>query len=256
MRLGIKTGLASLLPVLATCAGERIDPPSNGGGTRIAGPLYTRANLRNRELAGVHLGMTLEDARRALTGRGLIQRHDNHPAVIDTAGNSSEADDAFFAADWRESVGLYYIKLDDRPAEVVGVHYTRHLSATEDREIEARRSEILRDFGAPSYWRRAVIDGRIDDEIGFVPAAWMRGEETRSRIQTCHTRWWRDEIDGTDCSRLAACAREPVMEISFGWRHVNYYLRDFARMYESLSRDPEVAREAGRPLRCFELSDL
>ena len=234
-----------ILGAACACSTPSPDPPFEYSAAERLGALYSPAELRGRELFGVRLGMPLDEARRALAARGFVQRFDNETEDVVTAGRSSQADDLWFTGQFGEVVALSYVRLDGGPARVAEVNYSQPLTLEQEREVEARRSEIVARFGLPSYWRSAVNEeGRIQDAMAWVSSARLLDPDLRSDIWSCHVNWVCPEERARACFEELPRAREPVIEVVFVYRSISFELYDYALQYDSLRRNRDFA--AGR----------
>jgi hypothetical protein len=201
----------------------------------VPGPLYSPAQLRERPLMGVRLGMPVDEARAIVLAQGFVQREPT--ARRDRWGRF---DIQFMkenpAGGWPQYIGLAY---EPGPSpRVSSISHDRPLAKGEDRKVEAHRQAILAAYGAPSEWTQWVQeDGRISDQIAYVSSPALRDETTRSILWSCHVDW-KDQYNchQFDCRQTMAAGREPVLEISFGWESVRYTWDDYAARYQTLAR--------------------
>lgn len=234
------------------CSRQIVPAPLQAESARyIEGPLYAASELRARRILGVRLGMPLNDAKRELTTRGYVQRFNRYPDVVDTDGESAGWVDNFFTDRFGEVVSLTYARLSGGPALVSSIRYDRPLLEEEERQIEARRAEVLAEHGVPSNWFRWNNNGRVNDSMAYVTRASLRDGSLRQDVWSCHVNWRCHTGNGTNCRRILARAREPVLTVNFIYRGVSYELDDYAARYASLSRNRDFANPRYRPQRCW-----
>jgi hypothetical protein len=233
--------LAILPGAACACSTPSPDPPSYSAAERI-GALYSPAELRGRELFGVRLGMPLDEARRALVAGGFVQRFDNELEDVVTAGRSSEADDLWFTERFGEVVALSYVRFAGGPARIAAINYSQPLTLEQERQVEARRGEIVARFGAPSYRLSWVNEeGRVQDSMAWVASARLRDSSFRSDVWSCHVNWVCPKRRARRCFEALPQAREPVIEVDFVYRAISFTLSDYALQYESLRRNRDFA---------------
>jgi hypothetical protein len=216
----------------------------------VPGPLYSPAQLRERPLMGVRLGMPLDEARAVVLAQGFVQR--NPTATRDRWGRF---DIQFMkenpAGGWPQYIGLAY---EPGPSpRISSISHDRSLTKGEDRQVEAHRQAILAAYGAPSQWTQWVHeDGRIGDRIAYVASSALRDETARSILWSCHVDW-KDQYNchQFDCRPTMAAGREPVLEISFGWESVRYTWDDYAARYRTLARSHDFRAMRPAPRICI-----
>lgn len=239
---------ATIAILLAGCAREAPAParsPQPEAARYVNGPLYAVSDLRSRRILGVHLGMPVEAARRELTARGYRHGYTNEPE----SDHSDEWVD-YFSHPSAGSITLSYIRPDRGPSLISALRHDRHLTEQEERQIEARRAEIVAEHGVPSRWFRWNNGVRGGDSMAYVAHARLRDDKLRRDVWSCHANWRCNTARGINCRNVLARVREPVLTVAFIYRGVSYELEDYAVRYDSLRRSREFADPRHRPRLC------
>jgi hypothetical protein len=237
---------AAIAVLLGACTRDAPAPlPQPGAARFVDGPLYSASDLRSRRILGVHLGMPVEAARRELTTRSYVHRYTNEPGV----GDSNEWVD-YFSDPSGGSITLSYVRPDGGPGLISALRHDRLLTEEEERQIEARRAEIVAEHGVPSHWFRWNNGGRVGDNMAYVAGARLRDADLRQDVWSCYANWRCTTARGINCRRLLARVREPVLTIAFIYRGVSYELEDYALQYDSLRRSSDFADPRSRPRLC------
>lgn len=214
----------------------------------VEGPIYSRSELRTRQILGVHLGMPFEQARRQFLARGFTERPRRD---IDTDPESGEFVIMFRTSRFGEFAFLSYADGPDGTGAITAISYDRPLTEEELRQVDARRREIVAEYGAPSIWSQWNNGGRVQDSMAYVTRARLRDGSLRQDIWSCHVNWRCLSDASTDCRDIMARAREPMLEIYFVLRGVHYELNDYAREYALLGRrQPDFTDPRYRPEVC------
>lgn len=214
----------------------------------VEGPTYSRARLRAFRILGVHLGMPLEQARPELLARGFAERPHRD---VDTDRETGEFVAMFFTARFGEAAGLSYAAGPGGADAITSIVYYRPLTGEELRQIEARRHEIVAEYGAPSHWWRWDDGGRINDAMAYVTRAPLRDSGFRQHVWSCYVDWRCGAAGRVDCRGIMARAREPMLEIAFVRGGVDYRLADYAQQYALLRRrQPDFTDPRFRPETC------
>jgi hypothetical protein len=180
--------------------------------TDIQGPTYAFEKIRNKEISGVRLSMTPQQAVAALQTQGW---------------QGYVEEDHAYLANGRENVWLQFPKIGSR-RRLTYFSYTRNLSPQEWSDIEQRRKEALDLLGVPTIWTKWVRfenDGLvIGDRLYF---GYERDTDAREDARECLHDWQCKAFEeNKDCRPMVRQLQGGTIEAGFGYRSFHVTVRD------------------------------
>ena len=193
----------------------------------VAGPTYSRQQLRRMEIDGVHLGMSESDVAAALIARGY--RFEN-PSGVEGSGS-------YRSADGKVDFSIGYSEGRGQP-EVESFTFMRAYTVEELLDLEARRSDILSILGRPTHWTRWVkADGEIGDRFRYLDDAALLDDIDEA--SSCYINWrCQTMVLHRDCRPYVRRVRGAVITASFIYRGIYIEVDDYRRRSNELRRDP------------------
>ena len=226
-----------LLAILVVGLTPAAQADSRAAGT---GPLYSVETLRAFELFGVHLGMTRDEARKALAAAGLTLR-DRYPEdpEQDVIGESYDVPGGGGSGSLY-TFGIDYKRWPGRVPTVFAFGYYRSFPRGEAPDLQQRREDLVKRFGPPSHWR--LWPGSKDEmayAAAYVPLASLVDELARDEATTCMIQW--ECLEGQEraaCRKKMKRARVPIVHVSLLPQSEDYGIHDYEATYAELARAP------------------
>ena len=196
------------------------------------GPTYSSTEIRQLEIAGIHLGMSPRNVVDAMSARGFRLRN---PSGVEGGG-------FYESEDRRVWVSVSYSNIDGQP-ELRSISYQiLSYSAEEAAALAERRAELTALLGEPTLWTRWTNErGEIGDRFVYVPR--RRLIEFLDEATSCYANWeCVSLLEDTDCRPLIHRVRVPVIQGSFGYRSLNISIVDYAAQARELLREEKFRR--------------
>jgi hypothetical protein len=223
-RFGLAILVGALLAPLASAQGKPKQYED------FSGPFYTREHFHTSDIYGLRLGLSSSDAYRVLETKGYTR---TFPLSEDAP---ADYEVRYESADKVVMIGLTFDEVDGRRV-LTGFNVTKKFTREEFTDIEARRRELVKDFGVPTYWRKIVYaDGRLSDNFHYdrdgktFDAKYYAGECLRD--WKCATLQRQD-----NCPDLLSRVGGVVVEGSFAFDQLYVYVNDLSPQISALFKN-------------------